>query len=64
MKIDIYCFVMDWVIVGVIGGIVEYFNWNINVIWLLFVVLVIIFMFFGIIVYLIFWLLMKDFIKD
>ncbi len=60
MKINIHRSATNRVLVGVIGGIAEHFNWNANITRLVFVLLAISPMFPGIIAYLILWLLMKD----
>ncbi|MBQ0835561.1 PspC domain-containing protein [Lactiplantibacillus pentosus] len=60
MKINIHRSATNRVLAGVIGGIAEHFNWNVNITRLVFVLLAITPMFPGIIAYLILWLLMKD----
>lgn len=60
MKINVHRSATNRVLAGVIGGIAEHFNWNVNITRLVFVLLAITPMFPGIIAYLILWLLMKD----
>ncbi|WP_268913186.1 PspC domain-containing protein [Lentilactobacillus sp. SPB1-3] len=60
MKINIHRSSSNRLLAGVIGGISEHFNWNANLVRILFVLLAITPMFPGIIVYLILWILMGD----
>lgn len=48
------------VIAGVLGGIAEHFNWNANILRLIYVILTPTSMLAGIPVYLILWLLMEE----
>ncbi|GAY73145.1 PspC domain-containing protein [Lentilactobacillus kosonis] len=60
MKINIHRSANDKMIAGVIGGISEQYNWNSNLVRILFVLLAITPMFPGIIAYLVLWILMRD----
>lgn len=52
------CLFNDCMIVGVMGGIVYCFGWNLMLLWIVFVVVfLVLVVFFGILVYFIFWLL-------
>ncbi|TLQ20970.1 PspC domain-containing protein [Lentilactobacillus parafarraginis] len=59
MKVNIYRSKEHRVIAGVIGGLSEYYNWNLTVARLIFLLLALTPLFPGIIVYLVLWLLMK-----
>lgn len=55
------CLLNDCMIVGVMGGIVYCFGWNFILVWIVFVLVLIgLVVFFGILIYLILWLLILN----